>query len=124
MKAGATILTERLILRHWHPQANGEVFHRLNSDDRTMRFFPFRRDRAQSDALLTRIGEMIAQDGYGWCAFVLRGEDKVIGFGGLARVHDLACAPATEIALNRGTSAARSGAWRLPPPHSEAARCR
>ena len=105
MKAGATLTTDRLVLRHWRPEADGEVFHRLNSDERTMRFFPFRRDRAQSDALLTRIGEMIAQDGYGWCAFALRGEDKVIGFGGLARVHDLACAPATEIG------------WRLLPEY-------
>ena len=105
MKAGATLTTDRLVLRHWRPEADGEVFHRLNSDERVMHFFPFRRDRAESDAMMTRIGEMIARDGYGWCAFTLRGDGTVIGFGGLARVHDLPCAPATEIG------------WRLLPEH-------
>ena len=37
--------TERLILRNWEDR-DRELFHRINSDDRVMEFFPFRRDRA------------------------------------------------------------------------------
>ena len=44
------IRTERLILRNWE-ERDRDLFHRINSDDRVMEFFPFRRDRAESDAL-------------------------------------------------------------------------
>ena len=39
------IRTERLILRNWE-ERDRDLFHRINSDDRVMEFFPFRRDRA------------------------------------------------------------------------------
>ena len=46
--------TERLILRNWEDR-DRDLFHRINSDERVMRFFPFRRDRAQSDEFLDRL---------------------------------------------------------------------
>ena len=45
------IRTERLILRNWE-ERDRDLFHRINSDDRVMEFFPFRRDRATADAFM------------------------------------------------------------------------
>ena len=51
MKSGTVIGTPRLVLRPW---ADGETdraaFHRLNSDEQVMRFFPYRLTRAEADA--------------------------------------------------------------------------
>ncbi|TIX63331.1 MAG: GNAT family N-acetyltransferase, partial [Mesorhizobium sp.] len=41
--------TERLILRNWEDR-DRELFHRINFDEQVMEFFPFRRDRAETDA--------------------------------------------------------------------------
>jgi HAD superfamily phosphoserine phosphatase-like hydrolase len=41
-----------------HPQlarSDRDLFHEINSDDRVMAFFPFRRDRAQSDEMMDRL---------------------------------------------------------------------
>ena len=46
------IRTRRLILRNWE-ERDRALFHRINSDDRVMEFFGFRRDREQSDASWT-----------------------------------------------------------------------
>lgn len=115
MKAGATIETERLVLRHWRAD-DIEPFHRLNSDERVMRFFPFRRDRKQSAEMLERIHQMVADDGFGWAAICLK-DGTVIGFSGLSQINfETAFTPAVEIG------------WRLLPEHwgagyaSEAAR--
>ncbi|TIW64748.1 MAG: GNAT family N-acetyltransferase, partial [Mesorhizobium sp.] len=40
--------TERLILRNWEDR-DRELFHRINFDEQVMEFFPFRRDRAETD---------------------------------------------------------------------------
>ena len=48
------IRTERLILRNWEDR-DRDLFYRINSDDRVMEFFPFRRDRAESDAMMDRL---------------------------------------------------------------------
>lgn len=105
MKAGVTLATERLVLRHWQPATDADIFHRLNSDEQVMRFFPFRRDRAQSDAMMQRVRDLVAREGIGWCAFTLRDSGTVIGFGGLAKVNDPPFAPAVEVG------------WRLLPDH-------
>ncbi|MGO4836699.1 GNAT family N-acetyltransferase, partial [Rhizobiaceae sp. 2RAB30] len=42
--------TNRLILRNWE-ERDRALFHRINSEEQVMEFFPFRRDRAQSDSL-------------------------------------------------------------------------
>ena len=59
------IRTERLILRNWE-ERDRELFHRINSDERVMEFFPFRRNRAEADAKLDEFREQIDRQGFGW----------------------------------------------------------
>lgn len=74
--------TERLILRNWE-ERDRALFHRINSDERVMEYFPFRRDRAQSDALLDRLRDGIAANGFGFAAAELAATGDCIGFVGL-----------------------------------------
>jgi RimJ/RimL family protein N-acetyltransferase len=74
--------TERLVLRNWY-ERDRDLFHRINSDDRVMRFFPFRRDRAESDAFLDRIRADIDERGYGFCAAERIVDGACIGFVGV-----------------------------------------
>ncbi len=105
MKAGAQLETGRLLLRHWR-ETDLPVLHRLNSDERVMAFFPFRRDREQTAALLELIHQRVERDGLGWCALTLCDTGAVIGFAGLARCDlDLVHEPAVEIG------------WRLLPEY-------
>lgn len=80
--------TERLRLRNWR-EADRDLFFEINSDPDVMRFFPFRRDRNDADALFNRNRQAIADTGYGFFALALRETDEPIGFCGLA-VADLA----------------------------------
>jgi len=59
--------TERLILRHWEDR-DRELFHRINSDEQVMEFFPMRRNRAEADTLMDRLAAGIAENGFGLCA--------------------------------------------------------
>ncbi len=105
MKAGVTLETRRLLLRHWRAD-DLDIFHRINSDKMMMRYFPFRRDILQAADLLRRLEEIIAETGFGWCAAVDKQSDEVIGFTGLARVRfEASFTPAVEIG------------WRLVPEH-------
>lgn len=45
------LATRRLLICDWR-EDDRELFHRINSDEQVMEFFPFRRDRAQSDAFV------------------------------------------------------------------------
>lgn len=76
------IRTERLILRNWE-ERDSDLFHEINSDDRVMEFFPFRRDRAAADAMLGRLRREIEQHGYGFAAAEIAGEGRCIGFVGI-----------------------------------------
>lgn len=76
--------TERLILRNWQ-DSDRELFHRINSDDRVMEFFPFRRDRAEADAMMDRLQAWIDANGYGFAAIELAATDECAGFCGLYR---------------------------------------
>lgn len=76
--------TERLIVRNWR-EGDRALFHEINSDERVMEFFPFRRDRRQSDELMDRLAASIAADGFGFAALELRGTGRCIGFAGLSR---------------------------------------
>lgn len=75
--------TERLILRNWEDR-DRDLFFRINSDDRVMEFFGFRRDRAQSDALFDRLRSGIAEQGYGFTAVEIASTGECIGFVGIA----------------------------------------
>ncbi len=59
------IRTERLILRNWRDD-DRPLFHRINSDERVMEFFPFRRSRAEADVKLDAFRVEIEQHGFGW----------------------------------------------------------
>ena len=98
------IRTGRLILRNWE-ERDRELFRRINSDDRVMEFFDFRRDRAAADAVMDRMREEIARDGYGWTAAEIAATGECIGFIGLHQVEvpGLAAAGTYEIG------------WRLAP---------
>lgn len=105
MKAGITIDTERLHLRHWRND-DLDVLHRLNSDERIMHFFPFRRNRKQSAELLEKIRKTLATDGFAWAAVTRADSGDTIGFSGLCNVRfEASFTPAVEIG------------WRFLPEH-------
>lgn len=118
MKTGVRIETPRLVLRNWTgSEPDRAAFHRLNSDEQVMRFFPYRRSRAECDAVLETIVAQHARDGFGWGAAELRQTGQAIAFLGMARVDpDFPNGPGCEIG------------WRFLPEHwgkglaSEAAR--
>lgn len=98
------IRTERLILRNWE-ERDRDLFHRINSDDRVMEFFDFRRDRATADVVMDRMREEISRDGYGWTPAELAATGECIGFIGLhaAEIADIVPPGSFEIG------------WRLAP---------
>ena len=111
MTQPALIETERLILRPWTTsEADRSYFHYLNSDDAVMRYFPFRRERRQSDETLQKIITATTADGLGWLATCLKGTGKPIGFAGLSKVSFSArFTPATEIGWRLGQAHWRKG---------------
>lgn len=59
--------TARLVIRNWEDR-DRDLFHVINSDEEVMRFFPFRRDRSQSDELFDSVQKMISETGLGFYA--------------------------------------------------------
>lgn len=98
------LATERLDLRNWQ-EGDRSLFHRINSDDRVMEFFPFRRDRTQSDALMDRLAAMIERTGYGFLAIEIRDLGRCAGFAGLAKVDIPSAFPPGTVEIG----------WRLAP---------
>jgi RimJ/RimL family protein N-acetyltransferase len=98
--------TERLAIRNWR-DSDREFFHRINSDDRIMEFFPFRRSRGQSDALMDEMRADIDANGYGWTAVDIEATGQCIGFVGLN---------VTEIA-GIATAETHEIGWRLAPEY-------
>ena len=84
MNSLITLETERLILRNWRI-GDQDLFFEINSDDDVMAFFPFRRNRAQSDALMATLQEMYDSTGIGFAAMELKQTGECIGFCGLYR---------------------------------------
>lgn len=76
------IETDRLILRNWK-DSDRELFHEINSDEAVMRFFEFRRDRAQADAKMDEIKAEIDELGYGFAAVTVKTTSEPIGFAGI-----------------------------------------
>ncbi|EKF20843.1 GNAT family N-acetyltransferase [Nitratireductor pacificus] len=83
-----TIETKRLILRNWQ-EGDRALFHRINADETVMEFFPFRRSRAEADALMDRLRDGIAERGFGFAAAEIRATGETIGFVGLHATGDL-----------------------------------
>lgn len=80
------IRTERLILRNWE-ERDRAFFHRINSDEQVMAFFPFRRNRAEADALMDRLRASITESGYGFAAAEIAATSETAGFVGLKPVE-------------------------------------
>ena len=70
-----------------------------------MEFFPFRRDRAQSDAKMDELREAIDRDGFGFTAVEIAATGQCIGFTGLCRADYLPALPAGTIEIG----------WRMAP---------
>lgn len=96
--------TPRLVIRNWE-ERDRDLFHRINSDDRVMEYFPFRRTRSQADALMDEMRADIAADGYGWTAAEIVETGQCIGFVGIspAEIEPIVPPGSTEIG------------WRLAP---------
>ena len=102
-----TILqTERLIIRNWQ-ERDRDLFHRINADDQVMAYFPFRRDRAASNALMDAMIKQINAEGFGWMAAELAATGECIGFIGLHPVEIDGIAPVNSHEIG----------WRLAPEY-------
>jgi RimJ/RimL family protein N-acetyltransferase len=82
------IETPRLILRNWR-EDDREAFHRLSSDETVMRFFSFRRSRAEADAMMDRVAVENAARGFGFGAVELKETNRCIGMAGLKPTSDV-----------------------------------
>jgi RimJ/RimL family protein N-acetyltransferase len=86
--------TRRLRLRGWREQ-DLAPFATLNADPRVMEFLRRRLDRAESDALASRIGDHFARHGFGLWAVEAPGVANFIGFVGLSvpsfQAHFMPC---------------------------------
>ncbi|MGB7336651.1 MAG: GNAT family N-acetyltransferase [Salaquimonas sp.] len=98
--------TDRLILRNWE-ERDRELFYEINSDEQVMQFFPFRRNRYQSDQMMDHLKKGISKDGHGFTAIELKKTKECVGFCGL---H--VCAP--DLNLPDGTVEI---GWRLSSKH-------
>ena len=98
------IETPRLLLRNWRDE-DRPLFHRINSDDTVMAFFPFRRSRDQSDALMDELKADIDELGYGFAAAARREDGALIGFVGIQEADLQPMLPAGTIEIG----------WRLAP---------
>lgn len=110
--------TDRLIARNWRDDDRA-LFFEINSDDRVMEYFPFRRTREECSAVFQRLQDMIATTGLGFYALELKETADPIGFVGLVRTD-------MEPHIKAGTVEI---GWRLAARHwgkgyaSEAATC-
>lgn len=97
--------TRRLILRNWR-EGDRELFHRINSDDAVMEFFPFRRSREQADQLMDWLAQDIGENGYGFAAIEMAATGETAGFCGLANTSLEPHVPAGSVEIG----------WRLDRP--------
>ncbi len=76
--------TPRLRVRNWL-ETDRPLFAEINADPKVMEFFPRRRSREESDALMDEVKRRIDETGLGFFALALKETDEPIGFLGLAR---------------------------------------
>jgi RimJ/RimL family protein N-acetyltransferase len=96
--------TERLILRNWE-ECDRPLFYRINSDECVMEFFPFRRDRVQSDAKMDELQAANERDGFGFAAAEIAATGECIGFVGITRTDHVPSRPEGTVEIG----------WRLAP---------
>jgi ribosomal-protein-alanine N-acetyltransferase len=83
MTTPAEIRTDRLLLRQWRA-SDREPFAALNADPRVMAHFPRVLSRAESNAIASRIEDVLATRGWGLWAVEVVSVAPFIGFIGLA----------------------------------------
>ncbi len=98
--------TERLIIRNWEERDRG-VFHEINSDERVMAFFNFRRSRTEADAAMDALMNEIASTGFGKPAIELRASGECLGSCGLSMPNLAPALPALTVEIG----------WRLAARH-------
>ena len=76
--------TDRIHLRNWK-ETDRDLFHEINADRKVMEFFPFRRTKAESDALFDKVRGTIDDTGLGFYALADKATDEPMGFCGLSR---------------------------------------
>lgn len=98
--------TQRLILRNWE-ERDRDLFFEINNDNKVMKFFPFRRDRKQSDEVMDKISALIKKNGFCFAAIELKQTGECIGFCGLHICGSDIKLPAGTVEIG----------WRLSPRH-------
>ena len=98
--------TARLAIRNWQDR-DRDLFYRINSDDGVMRFFPFRRSRAEADAFLDALRADNERRGYGFSALELKETGACLGFCGLHPADPIPPRPGGAVEIG----------WRLAPEH-------
>lgn len=95
--AANVLETPRLRLRQWCA-ADAAPFAALNADPEVMRYFPAPLPRTESDALMARCQQMIAEVGYGFWALERLENQAFLGFVGIKPAPDsLDFAPVLEV---------------------------
>lgn len=89
MKTDKILLTERLRIRTWaDTETDRAFFHRVNSDDGMLRYFPWRWSRAEADEKFDLMRERGLANGFGWALAEDRMTGMPLGFTGLAKIRD------------------------------------
>ena len=96
--------TQRLVLRRWD-DSDRAPFAAMNADPDVMRYFEAPLSRAQSDALVDRIGTVFASYGFGLWALEVKDRAPFIGFTGLAPLNPLVPYPGIEVGWRLARSA-------------------
>src|SRR5262249_42473152 len=83
MAAHRSLVTSRLLLRPWREE-DLPAFAAVNADPRVMSHLPKLLDRAESDALVARIGQHFMNHGFGMWAVEVPVVAGFVGFVGLS----------------------------------------
>jgi RimJ/RimL family protein N-acetyltransferase len=95
--------TERLVIRAFE-EPDRPLFHEINSDEKVMEFYPYRRTRAQSDDLFAKGKLGLAETGYGYTAVEIKATDECIGYCCLAFPNFETIFPAETVEIGWRTS--------------------
>lgn len=79
------IETHRLILRNWEERDRSH-FHEINSDEKVMEFFPFRRSRQEADERMDLTRFSIDDIGFGFYAVELKQTGECLGMCGIGQL--------------------------------------
>jgi RimJ/RimL family protein N-acetyltransferase len=96
--------TERLIIRPFE-KPDRALFHEINSDEKVMEFYPYRRTRAQSDELFDKGRIALAETGYGYTAVEIKATGECIGYCCLAFPNLETVFPAQTVEIGWRTAA-------------------